>query len=213
MSLGPDWKLRNYRGKILKLKSLKLDHRSPYTWLCFSSPLSLFLLPLSRTFLPPSPLQLMAKLQVWSFGGDFLPSPCHSFSLSSLFPLPCSESLSSSLLGLMRSIVGTLPTVTCAVQTASEEPEIAGPSPPSKRRWQQWQQVESRRFLALLRCPPATFTAISRSQQVHLDLLVKMVPSITDKSARIVDTHFCTKTGNFASGSEPNKTLFWGNDF
>ena len=51
------------------------------------------------------------------------------------------------------------------------------------------------------------------SQHTHLDLLVKMVSSVPDESARIICTYFRAKTTNFVSGSEPNGALFWGNDF
>ena len=53
----------------------------------------------------------------------------------------------------------------------------------------------------------------SWSQQAFLHLLFKMVPSIADESARIVGTHFSTKIKKFASCFEPNRALFWGNDF
>ena len=39
-----------------------------------------------------------------------------------------------------------------------------------------------------------------------------MVPSVCNKSARIVGMLFRAKTTNFVSWSKPNKVLFWGND-
>ena len=67
---------------------------------------------------------------------------------------------------------------------------------------------KSRCGIALICRPQPTFTTISWSQQVPLDLLVTMVLSVHDESARIVDTHFCAETTNFASRFEPNRALF-----
>ena len=58
----------------------------------------------------------------------------------------------------------------------------------------------------------ATFDGSSGFQQVHLNLLVVMVPSFRDKSVWIVGTLFRAKWQNFASRSKPNRVLFWGND-
>ena len=46
---------------------------------------------------------------------------------------------------------------------------------------------------ALLRCPPTTFTVVFGSQQVHLSLLMKMVPSIPNEGVQIVSMHFREK--------------------
>ena len=43
-------------------------------------------------------------------------------------------------------------------------------------------------------------------------LLFKIVPFVPDKSAWIFGMLFRTKMTNFASGSEPNRALFWGNN-
>ena len=56
-----------------------------------------------------------------------------------------------------------------------------------------------------------TFTTVSRSQQVSLGLLIKMVPSVPEESTWIVGTYFHAKMANFADWSEPNGALFWGN--
>ena len=39
-----------------------------------------------------------------------------------------------------------------------------------------------------------------------------MIPSVPEESIRIIGTYFHAKMVNFASGSEPNGDLFWGND-
>ena len=48
--------------------------------------------------------------------------------------------------------------------------------------------------------------------RVQHDFLYKMVSLVHDESARIVSTFFHAKATNFASRSEPNRGLFWGND-
>ena len=46
---------------------------------------------------------------------------------------------------------------------------------------------------------PARLDGDSWPKQVPLDLLIKMLPSIHNESARIVGTLFCAETTNFAS--------------
>ena len=59
---------------------------------------------------------------------------------------------------------------------------------------------------------PTIFHGRARYQQVHLDLIIKMVASVLDKSVRIISTLFCAETTNFVNWSESNGALFWGND-
>ena len=54
----------------------------------------------------------------------------------------------------------------------------------------------------------AVFNGDPWRDRVQHNLLFKMVPSVSDESARIVGTLFYTKATNFASSSEPNKALF-----
>ena len=57
-----------------------------------------------------------------------------------------------------------------------------------------------------------TFTIVSWSQEVSLDLLIIMVLSVCNESARIINTLFCARATNFVNGSETNRASFWDND-
>ena len=73
-----------------------------------------------------------------------------------------------------------------------------------------WQLISSLRVHGSWSPSSNEFDNGSWCQNAHLDFLVKMVPSVLDESAWIVDTHFRAKIRNFVSGSEPNGALFWG---
>ena len=60
--------------------------------------------------------------------------------------------------------------------------------------------------------PSASFGSQAWSQRVQLTLPIVMVTSIINESGRILGTLFCTNWQNFDSWSEPNGSLFWGND-
>ena len=58
----------------------------------------------------------------------------------------------------------------------------------------------------------ATPATGSECQHTHLNLLFKMVSFVLDESAQIISMYFRTKIVDFASGLEPNRASFLGND-
>ena len=64
-----------------------------------------------------------------------------------------------------------------------------------------------RRFVVADLHPLTCFSNQRECQSIPLDILVVMVPSVLNESARIINTFFHAKYQNFASRSEPNIAL------
>ena len=85
----------------------------------------------------------------------------------------------------------TAPRATRTGQPTSEGPKIVGPS--SSVVGDSELRVGGHSGLVMDCCPSAIFYCQIGCQQVPLDLLIKMVPSVLYESARIVNTHFHAK--------------------
>ena len=92
----------------------------------------------------------------------------------------------------------------------------------TRRRWNLGSQISNGQLTGVVACAVLRgkssfhtvliliidcFDGSSWSQSVHLSSIFKMLPSVSNKSTQIVGTYF-RAIENFASGSEPNRTLF-----
>ena len=199
-------------------KKLKVPNRGPLCGLRPTALISLSSHPLSVNVTPSHLSFCVFSSERWMFLYCLLPLPSslsltQTLSLSLSSPYLLSFSLGSSF-SLFETICNRPPTTTHAFQTASKDAKVVGPSSPlfRCRHWWRWQGVRKSPLPGVASHPLATLAVVFGSQQVHLNLLVKMVPFVPNKSAQIVGTHFCAKNANFVSGSERSGSLFRGND-
>ena len=166
-----------------------------------------------RKFLALLLLQSLLPHHQWmvSFPRRILPSLS-----ASLFPscpprlfLAISLSLSSFLFngGQARSPLMVVRRSACIGRASQTMPNRLGPAQLEAKR-RRWQHVQKPQRDGIQTPSSSQFTVILWSYQVHLDLLIKMVSSITDESVRIISTYFCAKIKTLQVNQSQTKTYF-----